>query len=73
MGTAPLPVAALDLPEDCERRLALVGLHTLGAIAALPNIITPGAAMLRSAATVSEKFKLPTSGRPPGFGATTQW
>lgn len=33
---APLPVAALGLPEECEHRLALVGLCTLGQIAALP-------------------------------------
>lgn len=34
---APLPVATLDLPGDCERRLAQEGLHTLGAIAGLPR------------------------------------
>lgn len=33
---APLPVAALGLPEEGERRLALVGLCTLGQIVALP-------------------------------------
>lgn len=33
---APLPVAALGLSEEGERRLALVGLRTLGQIAALP-------------------------------------
>lgn len=33
----PLPLAALGLDEAVERRLALVGLHTLGALAALPR------------------------------------
>lgn len=34
---APLPVATLGLAEEDARRLALVGLDTLGAIAALPR------------------------------------
>lgn len=34
---APLPVAALTLPGECERRLAQEGLHTLGAIIGLPR------------------------------------
>ena len=34
---APLPVACLGLDADTERRLALVGLHTLGDLAALPR------------------------------------
>jgi hypothetical protein len=36
---APVPLTALDLPDEVITRLALVGLQTLGAVAALP----PGA------------------------------